>query len=210
MIQVRTHSPLMFLFLCGSLLHSSQALCQPQSNEESAAPQPQYVTQPSIALRSSPGGELLRTLLKNTAVLPLETKGAWTHVTLDAWVRASEISSAPTAKQAVSSDELKLASFSIEKLDKDKKDDASRIALKIQLQNTTSHGITSWSAFIVLSDETGKVVLRSTVEGGAMASRESKTFQFVWSDEEKEYGQLSPYSLDSSKLIAALNQVILK
>ena len=97
-----------------------------------------------------------------------------------------------------------------DEIDKDKKDDASRIALKIQLQNTTSHGITSWSAFIVLSDETGKVVLRSTVEGGAMASRESKTFQFVWSDEEKEYGQLSPYSLDSSKLIAALNQVILK
>ena len=170
----------------------------------------QYISPPSVALRSSPGGNLLGTLVRNTPVSAGETRGAWTHIQVDAWVRAAELSDGPGKKQVASSEELLVTGFTVVKVDKDKKQDSSKIAIKLQLQNKSGHALTSWSAILVLQDEQGKQVLRTPLEGGAMEPNANGNFNFFWTEEEPEYTALAPYILDSSKLAISLQGAVLK
>ena len=143
--------------------------------------------------------------------MAFESDGDWVHVTADGWMRANELADhEPSAQSAEISAQLKVTAFSILPVERDKKSDPLRVLLKLQVQNTSAQPVAGWSGVLTCESKEGKAVLRTPLEGGAIAPHATSEFNFYYEDGEKEYPALSAHTGDAATLTVNLFSVKLK
>src|SRR5262249_8155885 len=87
-----------------------------------------WVVALSGALRSGPGGELIGNVRRGIPVTVSETSGDWARVTVEGWMRRTDIAKHEvSAQSAAISSQLQVKSLSIQTVQKDKKADPARI-----------------------------------------------------------------------------------
>src|SRR5258708_5607256 len=105
--------PLKRFFFFVELLLCMMALIAVPALADESAPHPAFIASPSVALRTSPAGNLAGTLLRNVPVQVTEQRGRWSHVIVDGWVPTADLRENPTASTARQS-ELAVSGFRLE------------------------------------------------------------------------------------------------
>lgn len=189
-----------------SLLIFSAAAVEPARGEEAA----RFVTTDSAALRNGPAGELLGTVMRNSQVLTKEKKGDWTKITVEGWVRDSELSTTKTAAKTVSTaPTLEVAGFDLEKVDKSRSGESERIFLRIKIRNQTTQLVSDWAATLIVQDAQGNILVKTPVQSGkeAIKPQSEGEVNYYWTPKEPQYGALSSYLQDQGKLKVSLTQI---
>lgn len=186
-------------------------LTRPAGLEAEENPPVAFVIPESAAMRGSPGGELIGTVRRGTPAVRLDQQGDWVHIAVEAWVRRTELSDSRPAAHAPSvSSQLKIAEFSLESVEKDKKGDPDKIVLKLKVQNSTDQDIGVWAGTLIVEDSRGKAIIRLPLEGGAIKQGQTAPFNFYWSESEESYVPLSAYLSNPAKLTVNLTNVSVK
>ncbi len=198
-------------FVLGALIIGVSAGPASVRAEEKVQPPTRYIVPESVALRESAGGQLIGTLKRGSPVLELETREDWVHIAAEAWVRKSELAArSSSVKVDVAKESLKVAEFTLKPVEKEKKDEESKILLKLLVQNSSPQDISTWTGILLIEDPQGKAIVRTPIEGGPVKSGASADFNFFWASSEDAYAPLSRYAADSSRLNVALTNVKFK
>jgi len=166
------------------------------------------VSSASEALRSYPGGPLVATLQRNTKVKLLEQKEDFVKISLEGWIKVNslalegEASSTPEVSKAAA-EPFELTGYEIKELSASDTGDKKRIVLSLKLKNLTDKPVKEWEGLLVVQGPKGDVLFRSGVSssGEPLSPQGTGSVSFNWKEGEKEYEELSRYSVDQIKVL---------
>lgn len=137
---------------------------------------------------AQPGGNVLGEIYSNVRMVSKETKGDYTKVNIEAWVKSKSLGGAPMARKGGGTEQLiTLVGYDFQQ--KDYSQGEKRRGIKIKVKNISNAMITSWRGFLIAKDYSGKLLMQETISDGAanLEPGKEKELHFYWGPGDKTY-----------------------
>jgi hypothetical protein len=152
----------------------------------------------NTALRTDPGGNEAALLHGGIGVKTLETRGEWSRIQVNGWVRTDQIKKGVAKGSAVAASSVSLTDFSIQELSKMVTGNKRAVKLTLTLRNDSPKPINSWKGMLLVSEKLvqgmkGDIVLRVPVSDKNKPVAAGATFssEYFWYEDQGPFGVLN-------------------